>query len=617
MTDRSIQGSPLGPDFDPPEVSVERRADGSLLLRHPRPLEAGARDLGGWLLHWAATVPERLFLAERTTHGEWRRLSYGAAARDASAVAQALIDRGFDRSSVVMALSGNGIDHALLMLGALLAGVPFCPVSPAYSLISTDHARLRNIVGQIRPSLVFVDSWEAFRPALEALDLAGTELVCSSACPAGTPFSALLATAPSPDVKRRSDAVAATDVAKILFTSGSTAHPKGVLNTHGMLTANQQMLRHCWPFLERVPPVLVDWLPWHHTFGGNHNFNLVLCNGGTLFVDHGRPTAPLIERTVANLRDVSPNLYFSVPAGYAMLLPHLERDGELARRFLCDLRLFFSAAAALPQNLWDRLALVSFAHLGRRLPIMAGWGSTETAPLATAVHFPVRRADVIGLPVRGVEVKLAPIGARFELRVRGPNVTPGYHRAPELTQAAFDSEGFYRTGDAGKLLDPESPEEGLVFDGRLAEDFKLGTGTWVSVGVLRSAVLGSCSPLLQELVICGEERDEVGILSWPNPGACSELLASLDPAAAVDPAALVSSPHVRAAVLRGVRAHNREHTGASMRIGRILLLAEPPSMDAGELTDKGYVNQRAVRQRRSAAVDALFAAQPGPDVIVA
>jgi feruloyl-CoA synthase len=414
-------------------------------------------------------------------------------------------------------------------------------------------------------------------------------------------------------VRRRAESVSAGDVAKILFTSGSTGLPKGVVNTHGMLSSNQQMLRQCWPFLERTPPVLLDWLPWNHTFGGNHNFNMVLRNGGTLFVDDGRPTAGLIERTVANLREVSPNVYFSVPAGYAMLLPYLEKDGELARRFLRDLRLLFYAAAALSQDLWDRLARLSAAHLGRHLLLTSAWGATETSPLATTAHFPVDRAGVIGLPVPGVEVKLARVAARMELRVRGPNVTPGYFKEPDLTREAFDPDGFYRTGDAGMLLDPDAPEKGLVFDGRLAEDFKLGTGTWVHVGVLRTAVLAACAPALQDLVVCGHGRDVVGILAWLNLSACRDL-AGADVAA--DPVSLAHAPEVVEAVRRGIEAHNRANPGASTRIARVHLLAEPPSIDANEITDKGYVNQLAVRERRAGLVDRLLADPPGPDVVV-
>jgi feruloyl-CoA synthase len=380
-----------------------------------------------------------------------------------------------------------------------------------------------------------------------------------------------------------------------------------------MLSANQQMLRQCWGFLDHVPPVLLDWLPWNHTFGGNHNFNMVLRNGGSLFVDDGRPTIDRIERTVANLREVSPNVYFNVPAGYAMLLPYLEKDHELARSFLRELRLLFYAAAALPQDVWDRLVRLSIAHLGSGLPLTSGWGSTETAPLATTAHFPVDRADVIGLPVPGVEIKLAPMAGKLELRVRGPNVTPGYFKAPDLTRQAFDEDGFYRTGDAGRLLDPEAPERGLLFEGRLAEDFKLGTGTWVQVGVLRTAVLAACAPALQDLVVCGHGRDEIGILAWPSPSACRDLLGR---GAVADPFSLAGARPVLDFVRRGIATHNRSHPGASTRIARVHLMTEPASMDANEITDKGYVNQRAALERRADLVERLFADPPQPDVIV-
>ena len=575
-----------------------------MVLRALQPLREHGTNLGCFLFEWAATAPDRVFVAERAPHGAWRTVSYAEAARTASSVAQALIDRGLDQSRMVMVLSGNGVDHALLMLGAFLAGVPICPVSPAYSLLSTDYGRLKHIHRLIEPALVFVDSYDAFAPALEALGLSGTELVCSSGLPrgvAGTPFAELQGTLATPEVRRRAAAVAPDHVAKILFTSGSTATPKGVVNTHRMLSANQQMLRQCWGFLEHVPPVLLDWLPWHHTFGGNHNFNMVLRNGGSLFVDEGRPTVDLIEHTVANLREVSPNAYFSVPAGYAMLLPYLEKDHELARSFLRELRLVFYAAAALSQDVWDRLVRLSMAHLGRRLALTSAWGSTETAPLSTTAHFAVDRAGVIGLPVPGVAVKLAPMAGKLELRVRGPNVTPGYFKAPDLTREAFDGDGFYRTGDAGRLLDPDRPEKGLVFEGRLAEDFKLGTGTWVQVGVLRTAVLAACAPALQDLVVCGHSRDQIGILAWPSPSAHG---GPIGEAAARD------------AVRRGIAAHNRSQPGASTRIARVHLMAEPASIDANEITDKGYVNQRAVLERRADLVQRLFADPPAPDVIV-
>jgi feruloyl-CoA synthase len=601
------------PDFAPAAVSVERREDGALLLRSRQPLGDYPSNLACLLEHWAQVVPERVFLAEREGLGPWRTLTYAQAARSAASLAGALLTRTAGRPRPVMVLAGNGIDHALLTLGCLLAGVPVCPVSPAYALMSRDFDRLKRIRELVDPVLVYAGG-EGFRPALLALRLEGVELVTPSPVGdlASTPLSDLLAGPAPPDVWRHAARLPGDAVAKILLTSGSTGTPKAVVNTHRMLGANQQMLRQCWPFLERVPPVLLDWLPWNHTFGGNHDFNLVLRNGGTLYVDGGRPLPGLIEQTVANLREVSPNMYFSVPAGYAMLLPYLEADAALARSFLQNLRLIFYAAAALPQDVWDRLERLGRRHLGRPVPMTAAWGATETAPLATTAHYETHRAGVIGLPVPGVELKLVPLGPKLELRVRGPNVTPGYYGQPELTRAAFDEEGFYRSGDAARFLDPAAPEKGLVFDGRTAEDFKLTTGTWVHVGAVRLAALAACSPVLQDVVVCGHDRDQVGLLAWLNVGACRQLSGG----GASDERSLAGSADVLAVVREGLAAHNRANRGASSRIARLLILSDPPSIDENEITDKGYVNQRAVVERRAALVQRLFADPPGPDVIV-
>ena len=609
-----MSGPPAGfADFAPAAVDAQKREDGTLILRSPQALGPYATNLACSLYDWAASSPEQPFLAEREGGGSWRTLTYARAAEQASSLAQALIDRGFGASRPVMVLSGNGIDHALLMLGCMLAGVPICPVSPAYALLSADFGKLKAAWALIRPRLVYVDSFEPYGKALSAIGLEGAELVCSAPLPDGVPGTRFqsLARPATREVRERAGSLGREHIAKILLTSGSTGAPKAVVNTHGMLSANQQMLRQCWPFLSRMRPVMLDWLPWNHTFGGNHNFNLVLRNGGTLYLDGGRPTPESIERTVHNLREISPNLYFSVPAGYAMLLPYLEQDEDLARSFLRELRLIFYAAASLPQDVWERLERLSLRHLGRRVPMTSSWGATETAPLATAAHFPLDRAGVIGLPAPGVEIKLAPTGSKLELRVRGPNVTPGYYEQPELTREAFDAEGFYRSGDAGRLLDPGAPEKGLVFDGRLGEDFKLTTGTWVHVGALRVAALAACSPVLQDAAVCGHDRDRIGILAWPNPGACRPLVAG-----ASDAASLAGAPEVREIVRRGLRAHNGRNPGASTRITRVLLLTEPPSIDANEITDKGYVNQRAVLVHRAALVERLFAEPPGPDVIV-
>ena len=388
--------------------------------------------------------------------------------------------------------------------------------------------------------------------------------------------------------------------------------PKGVLNTHGMLCANQQSLAQIWPFTAETPPVLVDWLPWNHTFGGNHNFNLILKRGGTLYIDAGRPAPPLIPITVRNLTEIAPTIYFNVPAGYGALLPFLERDADLRARFFERLDLIFYAAAALPQDLWTRLENVAREARGEPVMMTSSWGLTETSPLATAAHFPIDRAGVIGVPIPGVEIKLAPVEGKLEMRVKGPNVTPGYLGQPELTAKAFDEDGWYRTGDAGKLEDDDDPNKGLVFDGRVVEDFKLMTGTFVSVGNLRIAALAAASPLLMDAVVCGHDRDYVGLLAWPQLGAARELAGEPD----APPEELVRSPKLAEFVRERFSAHNRANPASSTRVERVILLAEPPSLDANEITDKGYVNQRAALERRAAHVEALFASRPGREVIL-
>jgi feruloyl-CoA synthase len=390
--------------------------------------------------------------------------------------------------------------------------------------------------------------------------------------------------------------------------------PKGVINTQRMLCANQQMLEQCWPFVRRTPPVLVDWLPWNHTFGGNHNFNLVLKQGGTLWIDAGKPAPGLIEQTLANLREISPTIYFNVPAGYAQLVPQLEADRELRDHFFENLQVIFYAAAALPEDLWNRLADLSVQARGERVVMASGWGSTETSPLSTSVHFPIERAASIGLPPPGVEIKMVPLGPKTELRVRGPHVTPGYLERDDLTAAAFDEDGFYRIGDAGRLADPEDPAQGLMFDGRVAEDFKLSSGTWVRTGALRVKALAAASPVLQDALVTGHDRDYVGLLAWPNLQACATLCG--DPETEGDPARLLRSGGVIERIRRGLAQYNAENPGSSTRICRVILMPEPPSIDANEITDKGYVNQGAALERRAGLVKHLYQNPPEAEVIV-
>ena len=566
--------------FAPAQVLSERRDDGTLLLRSPQKLGPYPRAVGEWLAHWAGAAPQRTFLGERDGDG-WRRLSYAQALDAARRIGESLLERGLDAERPVAILSDNGIDHALIALGAMHVGVPVAPVSPAYSLMSKDFAKLRHIFELVRPGLVFAADPAKFGPALEAVGAAST------------PVAELLGSEPTHRVDEAFAAVGPDTLAKILFTSGSTGLPKGVVNTQRMLCANQQMLAQTWPFVEDRPPVVIDWLPWNHTFGGNHNFNMVLRNGGTLYVDGGKPVPGLVETTVRNLKEVPGTMYFNVPRGYDLLLPHLEKDAALRKTFFRDLDMLFYAAAALPQNLWQRIETLALEEKDGRLAMLSAWGSTETSPLATSVHFHMDRAGVIGLPVPGCELKLVPSAGKLEVRVRGANVTPGYYRRDDLTRAAFDEEGYYRIGDAVKFADPDDPAKGIEFDGRIAEDFKLATGTWVHVGALRVKLIAAANPLIQDAVITGHDRNEIGALLFLNPAAASGLA----------PEALRERLQQ---VLRGLA----QDSGSSTHPVRLLVMTEPPSIDANEITDKGYMNQRAVLERRAALVEKLYSNAP-------
>jgi feruloyl-CoA synthase len=613
-----MSAAPLRPiAYGTPRIVSEKATDGSLRLRSAEPLAPHDASLAQLFRAAVARNPDGLFLAERqvagTAGGDWRRLTYADARPLVDALAQGLIERGLSAERPVMLLSGNGIDHALLTLAGHTAGVPVAPISVAYSLQSQDHAKLKHIAALLQPGLAYVADTAPFAKALAALDLPGVEILASrnGANLSGvTSFEAMARSRPGSALAQATAAVGGATIAKFLFTSGSTGLPKGVINTHGMLTANQQQLAQIWPFLDEAPLVLLDWLPWNHTFGANHNFNLVLRHAGTLFIDGGRPVPGLIEETVRNLREVSPTIFFNVPAGYAALLPFLERDEALARSFFAKLRLIFYAGAALPQDLWERLEAVSLKATGERVPMTSSWGMTETSPLATAAHFIIERAGAIGVPVPGVELKLVPAGGKLEVRVRGPNVTPGYWKRPDLTAAAFDEDGFYKPGDAVRFAELSEPARGVMFDGRLAEDFKLGTGTWVHVGGLRVGALAAASPALQDAIIAGENRAFVGLLAWLNAAGCQKLIGREAPLAE-----LARDPAVRAHVAAAIAKWNAAHPGSSERIARVLLLPDAPSIDGNEITDKGYINQRLALERRKADVERLFAAQPATDVI--
>ena len=598
------------PLFARPNIKVQERADGCLLLHSADPLQDYPVTVVHSFRAWAASSPDHPLVAERGADGSWRTCSYGAAVAAAEAIGQALLEQGLGPGRPLLVLSGNSVDHLLVTLGAMTAGVPVAPVSVAYSLQSRDHARIREIAGLIRPGAVFAEDAERFGPALDALGHA--QAIVSSGRRAGAvPLAELTACPPGRQVAEAFTALRAGAIAKILFTSGSTGTPKGVLNTHRMLAADQQMMRQAWPFLAAERPVIVDWLPWSHTFGGNHNLDMMLTAGGTLYVDAGRPVPALFPQTIANLTDVPPTMYFNVPAGFAQLVPALEADPEFARRFFSRLRLLFNAAAALPSGLRDRLRDLATQASGRTIPVTGSWGTTETAPAVTTANFDYTDARCIGAPLPGTEVKLAPTEGAYEIRVKGPIVTPGYFGRPDLTAEAFDDEGFYRSGDAVTLADPADPNAGLVFRGRSAEDFKLLSGTFVRVGAVRTALL-SAVPVLSDAVIAGEHREHVSALAWLNLAEARSLLGADIPT----DGELVAH-EILHEVLGHFLAEHNDAVGQAARIERLVVLARPADLDAGEITDKGYINQRQVLKNRAEFIELLYAEPPPAVVIIA
>ncbi|MDZ4076584.1 MAG: feruloyl-CoA synthase [Hylemonella sp.] len=595
--------------FGVTRVSVREGAPGTRYVQAELPLGAYARRLSDFLVHWAEAEPERTFMARRAQLGEgrtgdWQRISYAQALDGARRIGQALLDRKLSAERPVVILSENTLEHALVSLGCIYAGVPYCPVSPAYATVSQDYDKLKHVLSTLTPGLVFAADGARYGRAIAATVGTDVEVVLAQGTVEGratTPFDALRHTTPTAAVDDAMHAVRPDTIAKFLFTSGSTKMPKPVINTHRMWCANLQQITLSMPVIAEAPPVFVDWLPWNHTFGGNHNVGLTLMHGGTLYIDDGKPTAALIGETLRNLREIAPTLYFNVPTGFEMIAQAMKTDEALRKKLLSRVRMFFYSGAGLAQPVWDSLHQTAEAEVGERIVMATGLGMTESAPSAMFTNSPNVKAGDIGTPVPGMTLKLIDVDGKTEVRYRGPNVTPGYWRSEQATRDAFDEEGYLCTGDAVQWIDPQDVHRGLKFDGRIAEDFKLSTGTFVSVGPMRAKVIVTGAPYVQDVVLTGLNMKEVGALIFPSPACRSVSGLGAD---APWEAVLASEP-VRQRLQAVINQLAREATGSANRIARALLLAEPPSIDKGEVTDKGSINQRAVLKHRDALVQAL------------
>lgn len=599
---------------DPFTTDYERRHDHSLLL-HPRSaLGRCPYRMTDALEHWAAEAPDRIFVARRQAGGEWVELTYRETLARVRRLAAGLQARDLSAERPIAILSGNSTEHLLLALAATWAGIPYCPVSPSYSHASSDLKKLEFVLGLLTPGMIAAFDTAAFEPALSRLAPADVEIVGDVTHAGGRSVTSLsaLESSPSEQLDAAHARTGPDSIVKFLLTSGSTGEPKAVITTERMLCSNAVMLRQSMPFLTLRPPVLVDWLPWNHTFGGSHNVGLVLFNGGSLYIDDGKPTPDGFTETLRNLREISPTVYFNVPKGFDVLAHHLSVDEQLCRRFYRRLYAYFFAGASLSQHTWDTLDAVAMRERRVKIPMLSGLGATETGPAVTFTTPAMGRSGVIGLPAAGNLLKLAPVEDKLEIRVRSPSVTPGYWRRPELTQTAFDSEGYYCLGDAVRLIDPKDPTQGLLFDGRTAEDFKLASGTWVSVGPLRADLIAALSPLAQDVVIAGLDCDYLAALIVPDLIACTQ---ALELAAPQDYEQVISNPKLAALLRERLQTYAGHNCGSSRRVRRVMLLPSPPSLDRGEITDKGSINQRAVLRYRSASVTAMYEAQPATNVL--
>lgn len=590
--------------FGPTSTHKIVREDGIIHFRLQQDLEPVPEKLTRKLVEWAEKEPHKTFLACRDKTGAWQRLSYAETLSKVKSIAQYLLNLNLTSEETIVILSENSIEHALLALAAIHIGIPYSPISPPYSLISQDFSKLRHCLELMTPKVIFAQSGTQYKKALE---------LASSLCPdavmitveetTGIDFAHLLATKPAKGVEEAFEKVNGDTVAKVLFTSGSTGLPKGVINTQQMWCTNLQQITQVFPFMSAIPPVFIDWLPWNHTFGGNHNFGLALYNGGTLYIDEGKPTVQGIETTIQNLREISPTAYFNVPKGFEMLIPYLEKEPDLRQNFFKNLHMLFYAGASLAQPVWNRLEELAVETIGERIPIITGLGCTESGPSAMFANWGGAFSGLLGVPVAGMDVKIVPDGDKLEARYKAPNVMRGYWRNEEASLKAFDEEGYYKTGDAVKFLDENCPDKGLVFDGRIAEDFKLSTGTWVNVGVLKAKMISAGSPIVQDVVLAGLDKEYVSAILFLNAEACRRLTKLSEETRIQE---VFQHQAVSDYLSDFLYRFNQTSTGSANRVEKIIVALDPPSIDLGEITDKGSLNQRIVLKHRAHLVSQLY-----------
>ncbi|MFV0280971.1 MAG: feruloyl-CoA synthase [Rhodoblastus sp.] len=602
-------------ELGPQDVEIERRNTGVVFARSPHPLGDIPPDITSLVVDWARRTPDAILVARRAPNGAWRKLAYAQFLARMERIAAALLARGLSQDRPVAILSGNSIEHLLLLAACMHVGVPAAPISTAYSLVSSDYGKLRYILDLLRPGLIFADDGVAYAKALGVAAPTGVEIVTVTGAEAlgATDFSALDVDAPEKVAAAREN-IGPDTVAKILFTSGSTGMPKGVINSQRMICADIVQAAFAMKELQLAPQVLVDWLPWNHTFGSNQNIHLTFYSGGALYIDDGKPTPGAFEATIRNLKEIAPTCYFNVPKGFELLVHRLREDAQLRENFFSRVKFFMYAGASLPQHVWDELERLAYETIGEKIRIVTGLGATETGPSVTFVTRGQVRAGMIGNPVPGCEIKLVPNVGKLELRVRGPNITPGYWRQPEATAAAFDEDGYYKMGDAIRFVDPADPQKGFAFDGRVSEDFKLMTGTWVSVGNLRAGMIAAFAPFLRDAVVAGHDREELAAILLLDPDGCRAMFRDLPDA---EPATLAAHAGLRAALADKLKAFQAKSTGSSTRVLRIIVLDEHPSIDHGEVTDKGSINQRAALAHRAGLVQELYGEKPSVRVILA